>query len=213
MKKKKQKRTPNRWFKILSHFEEHSTAYTIGLFFLTILLVPVIVLVCAGKIEIVGSEIDAILGYFGVALGIFSPAVTYLIEQRRVRTEKEKELRPRLQLEFETVDSDEKAYIMTITNRGSRDLSEIWIDGESTGLHLNAKEAITVNLDCNEAQGEWFCFDNTNKSIFLPSGKYDFPKTVGICCTDEDDRIWCVEFAGYHGACGPVYTKKDMYRI
>ena len=214
MKRKKQYRRVVRWLVgVRSHLEEFRTEYTAAISFIIIIITPIIVLWCSFKIEVVQPVIGDVLSYYGVAFGILASVVTYLMERRRNQTEKLKELRPKLHIKLEVIDFDTKAYIMTIANRGDKDLREIWIDTESIGLDIDAKTSISVNLDCSDAENEWYLFDNDNRSIYLPSGKHSFPKTIGVCCTDESDTVWCIEFSGYEGACGPVYTQKDIYMI
>lgn len=213
MKKNKQHRASNWWRKVRSHFEDCCTEYTAAIAFVIIIITPIITLWCSFKFQIVQPVIGDVLNYYGVAFGILASVVTFLMERRRNQVEKLKELRPKIQLSLEPVNWDEKAYLMTIVNRGNRDLREIWIESESVGLDINAKGSISINLDCNDAENEWYPFDNDNRGIFLPAGKNAFPSSIGICCTDESDTIWCVEFTGYTGSCGPVYTQKDIYMI
>lgn len=213
MKKKKQHRAASWLVRVRSHFEEYRTEHTTAIAFVIIFITPMIALWFSAKFEVIQPVLGDILSYYGVAFSVLLSMVTYLMEQRRREAEKLKELRPKLHINLEVIDFNEKAYIMTIANRGNKDLREIWIDAESIGLDINAKATISINIDCNDAESEWYIFDNDNRSIYIPTGKNSFPKTIGVCCTDESDTVWCIEFAGYEGACGPVYTQKDMYII
>ena len=190
---------------IVKHMGRYGRVYASLAFLTAIVAAPVVLLKV--ETELFGDW----LGYIGTTFGLFFTVVTYLAQKHHEEKVQEELLQPNIRIEMETLDKEEKAYLLTISNRGEKDLAEIWIEGENTGLHLDAKSKIQLNVDGNDQNENWFGFQNENRTIFLPVGNNAYPKNVGICCTDETNRVWSVEFTGSEGTCGLAYRKTDVY--
>ncbi len=190
---------------IAKHLCTCGRVYAILAFLAAIIAAPVVLL----KIET--EFFGDWLSYIGTTFGLFFTAVSYLAQKHHEEKVQEEQLQPNIRIEMETLDKEEKAYLLTISNRGEKDLTEIWIEGENTGLHLDAKSKIQLNVDGNDQEETWFDFQNENRTLFLPIGNNAYPKNIGICCTDETNRIWSVEFTGSEESCGLAYQKTGVY--
>lgn len=213
-KRKKKNKIKLSITKMRNHFYEHGVIYGVVIFAITILSIPFILYALAINNDFFAKLVSGdTLSYYGVAFGIFSSFIVLLIQKKKDEEQRLREVRPKIVLKVEIVSGQDKAYIFSIKNIGLNTLKNVCFDGDDFVECLLPNESQSLNLDCNEDDIVWYEFDNDYPNFYRDSNGKGIPLYLTIQCTDNDDKMWCIEFKGYSSSRGVSYYQEDMYII
>lgn len=180
---------------------------------LVIISIPVILCLLAKRYDLFNSMLESdTLSYYGVALGIFSSFLLYQIQQKKAEEQRKYDIRPKTVLSIETINMDEEAYIITITNVGTRDLADIYFCGDFLCASLISKQKTSLNLDCKE-NDSWYNFEIDQKRFFISGDGGNAPKYLSVQCTDEEGKNWAIDYKRFGVGTNTCYQQEDIYLI
>ena len=178
-----------------------------------ILSIPFMLCLLANEYEFFERMLKSdVLSYYGVALGIFSSFVLYQIQQKKEEQQRKYDIRPKVVLSIEILDSEKEAYILTITNVGKRELSEIHFCGDFLCATLISKHYTSLNLECKQNEGQ-YNFENNQKRFFISGDNGNVPKYLSVQCTDEDGNNWAIDYKRFGVGKNASYQQEDIYLI
>lgn len=144
--------------------------------------------------QIINVDSGDLLSFYGTACGIFSSFIMYRFEQDKKEKERNREIRPRLTLQFEKLDEAGK-FKAKLTNMGNTVLQHIYINETRISEALYSEKSIEKEVVLNE--------------IELKSG---YPESVPVNCEDIDGDFWCFLFVQINDM-GQIYYSIDDYGI
>ena len=139
-------------------------------------------------------KVGDLLGFYGVAMGIFSSYVTYSSKQYKKKLERENEMRPKILIEMQKLPESENVFDLTIHNQSKRNLSCLYLYDEYISQVIPKEKKLKIAYNANSEEMSDL---NIDGNITIDSnilGKHGYPTYVQIMCNDEDGNLWSIDF-------------------
>lgn len=171
-------------------FRKSKASYIGMVFLLTVFPFALRTIYCEQLAEKVVIEFGNLLTYYGTALGIFFSFVTYRMEERKKKKERDAKLEPFLSVELSKENDNSKVFLLRITDHTESVLTSFYIYDEFLAETLSSGG--DFRLSYNQS-GEDAKKLNVAHNITVDSNIVDkdgFPKYIQICCDDIYNDMW-----------------------
>ena len=175
---------------ILKKFRKGKASYVGFVVILIVFPLALRTIYCEQLAEKVAIEFGDLLAYYGTALGIFLSFVTYRMEERKKKKERDAKLEPFLSVELSKENDNSKVFLLRITDHTERVLTSFYIYDEFLAETLSSGG--DFRLSYNQS-GEDAKKLNVAHNITVDSNIVDkdgFPKYIQICCDDIYNDMW-----------------------
>lgn len=141
-------------------------------------------------------EPEGLLSFYGTAFGIFASFVTFVLERRKKKEERNLEIKPNFLIELEKMDKD--VFKLIINNFSENGIKQVFVYDEFLCSHINNKTEINISYlksksELNNIKLEYDKIKNitVDKDIIDIDG---YPKYIVVDSEDIDNRMWSSEF-------------------
>ena len=144
--------------------------------------------------QIIMVDAGDLLSFYGLAFGIMGSYITYANNKKKSEASKNENLKPKLYVELELVDREEKIFKLTVYNDTRNILQTIIVYDCYAQMNLSRVEEFYVVFE--GAQRKHY----NGKKLFnveIGDGELEddgYPKYVQILCDDEEKRMWNCTF-------------------
>ena len=167
------------------------------LFVIIILLFPIVLglFYTIDGPSIIPIEPEGLLSFYGTAFGIFSSFVLFILEKRKDKEERNRDIKPILTVECEKVDD---VFKLTINNFTQKEIKQIMLYDEYLCNYIKGKKEVYVSYMKSPKEFKYSkanCNDLLN--ITLDENIIDidgYPKYITVDSEDIDNKMWTYEF-------------------
>ena len=148
---------------------------------------------------------NALLSFYGVALGIFVTFSTFYTEKKKEKIERDNKLKPYISVELEA--RKDGYFDIILTKLKNAIITDVFLYDVPLDNALPLTKKYNVNFYPDNEKGEAIDLSNYDSGLIDNDG---YPKYILISCYDEEDRMWQGEYIKLSNSDRIVYQLKEM---